>query len=88
MTSLHVRRTNVNVLDLNSPWARLRWLREYLGLTQKELADRVGVDPSAIAHYERPHGKVPGRAVQNAIAGELEVPRTFLWPPSDEQVAA
>lgn len=34
-------------------------LREYLGLTQQQMADKLGVKLRSVAHYESPKGTIP-----------------------------
>ena len=57
---------------------RVKEARERLHLTQKELADQVGVTSSAIANYESEvsHPKEP---VLYALLGALQVDANFLF---------
>jgi transcriptional regulator with XRE-family HTH domain len=52
--------------------SRLRHLREAAGLTQKQLADRLGVGPSRVSDLERGH-REPGWRVACQIADALGV---------------
>ena len=68
-----------------SAWngAALRELREALGLTQTQLAERVGVKRDAIARWEamgRKSSRVPRRSHVLALAAALEVPGDVLAP--------
>jgi transcriptional regulator with XRE-family HTH domain len=54
-----------------TPGERLAWIRKFLGLSQKSMARRLGVDPGTLARWERgervPKGEYPkrlGRALQ------------------------
>lgn len=57
--------------------ARLREAREARGLTQSELARRLGTPPSAIAHFEGERRK-PSFANVRAIARALDVSADYL----------
>lgn len=69
---------------------RLALARRAAGLTQRDLADRIGLSPGAIAAFERGL-KTPSGPVLLAMARELRVrPENLLPPPApdDEQAAA
>jgi transcriptional regulator with XRE-family HTH domain len=38
---------------------RIAYHRKRAGLSQRELAEKLGVDPSAVGHWEREGGSVP-----------------------------
>ncbi len=57
----------------------IRAWREHLGVTQAELAARMGVSQAAIAKFERPTSK-PRRATLNQIAVALGLaPAQLAW---------
>jgi Zn-dependent peptidase ImmA (M78 family)/transcriptional regulator with XRE-family HTH domain len=62
--------------DLFDP-ARLRLAREASGLTQTELAGRVGVTPGAISQFERSYAR-PNPATLRELAFALGFPPGFL----------
>jgi transcriptional regulator with XRE-family HTH domain len=41
--------------DLNTVGGRIKWMRLQQGWTQYQLADRAGVHPSTVAHWEVDH---------------------------------
>ena len=47
--------------------------RTAAGLTQKDLADRLGVDPSLIAHYESGN-RTPSKEMEPKIRELLNIP--------------
>jgi transcriptional regulator with XRE-family HTH domain len=49
---------------------RLRWVRRQLGLTQREMAERIGVDPCTLRDWEA--------GLHQPIRGSLEVIGRFL----------
>ncbi len=57
---------------------RLRIAREYAGLEQEELADRMGVTRSTISNCENPGHGTPRRTTINAWALACGVPATWL----------
>ena len=64
--------------------SRLRRARVEAGLSQAELADRVGVTQGAVSLWEA--GKAaPGRPAQLVVAAVLHVDVDVLWP---EQVTS
>jgi putative transcriptional regulator len=63
---------------------RLEFIRRNLGLSQVELAGRVGIHPTAIVQVERGHRK-PWPSFRKLIAAELgvleeELFNTNGWP--------
>jgi transcriptional regulator with XRE-family HTH domain len=56
---------------------RLRSAREYRGLTQGELADRAGLQPSAISHFETGARK-PSFDNLRLLADTLDVTTDYL----------
>lgn len=51
--------------------------RQYLGLTQSNVADRMGITPAAYANIERGQS-VPGLAIVERVAEALETKCTEL----------
>lgn len=51
--------------------------REYLGITQQELADRMGVSQAAVVKFERPEAKLR-RATIRKICAALELNESQL----------
>ena len=56
---------------------RLRCAREYRGLTQGELAQRAGMQPSAISHFET-GGRKPSFDNLRLLADTLDVSTDYL----------
>ena len=56
---------------------RIREARERLGLTQQQLADRVGVDQSTVSGWERDDKRRPARDLMPSVARALG--RTAEW---------
>lgn len=56
---------------------RLRSAREYRGLTQSELADRAGLQPSAVSHFETGTRK-PSFDNLRLLADTLDVTTDYL----------
>lgn len=56
---------------------RLRCAREYRGLTQGELAERAGLQPSAISHFET-GGRKPSFDNLRLLADTLDVTTDYL----------
>lgn len=56
---------------------RIRQARRYAGFSQSELAERVGVQRSAVSHWESANGKSPCLARLQAIAIVTNI--TFEW---------
>ena len=56
---------------------RLRCAREYRGLTQGELAERAGMQPSAISHFET-GGRKPSFDNLRLLADTLDVTTDYL----------
>jgi transcriptional regulator with XRE-family HTH domain len=57
----------------------LRELRRYRKLTQRELAERVGIDFSYISKLERGRNQPPSTETINALARVLDVDRARLY---------
>lgn len=57
--------------------ARIREAREKLGLTQQQLAERLGVDQSTVSGWERDDKRRPGRDLMPIVAKALG--RTVDW---------
>lgn len=57
---------------------RIRAARTYAGLSQKELADALGVDEQTIKRRESPSGKEPKPGERIAIASVCGVPVEFM----------
>lgn len=53
-----------------TPGGRLAWIRKYLGLSQKALARRLGVDPGTLAKWERGE-KTPKGEYMDRLRGVL-----------------
>lgn len=62
---------------------RLRKARELRGLSQGELADRAGLQPSAISHFET-GGRKPSFENLRRLADALSVSTDFLLGRRDE----
>lgn len=45
-------------LVINKGLSRIRAWREYLNLTQKEVADKIGITQSALSQIEIPNSKI------------------------------
>jgi transcriptional regulator with XRE-family HTH domain len=59
------------------PSERMRLARRYAGLSQSQLAQRVGVQRSAVSHWESPDGKSPNVAHLREVAMATGV--QFEW---------
>lgn len=59
---------------------KIAYWRNKRGLSQRELADKVGVNPSAIAHYETGHNK-PRIETLFKLAHALDVEVSELFDP-------
>lgn len=59
---------------------KLRKAREAAGLTQMELANRVGADRATISHYEGGTGGYMGGAMMYRICEELRIELNDLSP--------
>lgn len=57
---------------------RIRAARNYAGLSQRALADALGVDEQTIKRRESPGGKEPKRGERVAIASICGVPAEFM----------
>lgn len=57
----------------------LRTLRLRMGLTQAELADKIGVSNTYISALESSRKPAPPRAIVTALAQALKVPEKSLW---------
>ncbi len=62
---------------------RLRRAREYRGLTQSELAERAGLQPSAVSHFETGTRK-PSFDNLRLLADTLDVTTDYLLGRVDE----
>ena len=67
--------------------ARVRGLRQALKLTQAEVAERIGIDPSFYGQIER-GTNVPSLRTLFAIAGVLRVEPADLLPKSGDRPGA
>lgn len=70
---------------------RLRKAREQAGMTQRELADAIGVAKSTISNYEAGTITHQRKIVMNQWALVTGVPVAWLWgddTPSDQGVTA
>ena len=65
------------LLRLESGEHPLKVWREHRGLTQKQLANIVGVAPGHISHLETGHRR-PGRKLIARLAAALQVPEEIL----------
>ena len=53
--------------------SRIKSRRTRLGLTEQQLADRVGVTRAAVQQWEREGGTAPRRSLQDRVAKALEI---------------
>ena len=60
-----------------TPQERIRFARRTAGLSQAQLADAVGVQRSAVSHWEAPHGKNPSVSHLREVA--LVTGLQFEW---------
>ena len=60
-----------------SPQERIRFARRTAGLSQNQLAQAVGVQRSAVSHWEAPHGKNPSVSHLRQVA--LVTGLQFEW---------
>jgi transcriptional regulator with XRE-family HTH domain len=60
-----------------SPQERIRFARRTAGLSQNQLAQSVGVQRSAVSHWEAPHGKNPSVSHLRQVA--LVTGLQFEW---------
>ena len=51
-----------------TPQERIRLARRTVGMSQNQLAEAVGVQRSAVSHWEAPNGKNPSMAHLRAVA--------------------
>ncbi len=56
---------------------RLRWVREVLGITQQEMADRMGLHQSAWSLYERGL-RFPDQFLAIALCGKLQIDFDYM----------
>jgi HTH-type transcriptional regulator, cell division transcriptional repressor len=64
-------------MDHDAVAARIRSARKALGLSQGELAGRLGVHRATVAHWERADGCVPSVDTLRVLSRELRV--AFEW---------
>jgi transcriptional regulator with XRE-family HTH domain len=78
------RRKRDPVADLKQQWgAAIRAQRELLGMTQRQLADAIKVDQSAVSLWEK-GAKAPTVEHQLAVARALKVaPRILFAYPAE-----
>jgi ribosome-binding protein aMBF1 (putative translation factor) len=58
---------------VNNNESLIKAWREYLGLTQKELAERMGMSQAAVAKFERPGARLRDSTIKKlAVAFKLE----------------
>lgn len=68
--------------------SRIASRRRFLGLTQRQLADRIGRDPMTVSRIERGIAVVPD-VVKLRIANQLQDDVGYLFPwPNGERVAS
>ena len=67
--------------------ARLRHVRERKDLSQAELAEKAGLQPSAISHFETGR-RAPSFANLRALADALSVSTDYLLSRQDEPTVA
>jgi len=60
-----------------TPQERIRFARRTAGLSQAQLAEAVGVQRSAVSHWEAPHGKNPSVSHLREVA--LVTGLQFEW---------
>ena len=60
-----------------NPQDRIRLARRHAGLSQAKLAEAIGVQRSAVSHWESPQGKNPSVTHLRAVAMVAGV--TFEW---------
>lgn len=65
--------------------ARIRRARLDLGLTEQQLAGKVGVSRAAIQNWEREGGSAPKRSNQAVVAGVLGMSIAEMMNPGDAQ---
>lgn len=76
-TEEHLIPDDVAGFCLEEGFSLIRAWREYLGLTQKEAAEKIGVTPSAFSQMEHPDGK-PRIATLRKIAEAFGIHITQL----------
>lgn len=64
---------------------RFRWVREAMGASQSEMAEKVGVHQTAWSLYERGE-RLPDQFVMARIAGKLRISVAYLMKGSLEGV--
>jgi transcriptional regulator with XRE-family HTH domain len=62
---------------------RLRERRAVIGLSRKQLADKLQLDPAEIREYEKGTKRIPVDCLLR-IARALNVPPDYFFPPLDE----
>ncbi len=71
--------------NLNTFGKRLKYIRKTKGLTQRELANAIGLDQSAISHFERDKKK-PDMDTLKTIADMLNISIDFLLTRTNDPV--
>ena len=66
---------------------RLKFLRKEKGITQKQLADSLGVSLPAIVNYENAQ-RTPSSAVLTLLSQYFNVSKEYLLGESDERTPA
>jgi transcriptional regulator with XRE-family HTH domain len=63
--------------ELLTTGERIRWLRRRQHLSQRALADAIGISEQALGNYERDERPLPGE-VARALAVELKTTTDYL----------
>lgn len=64
---------------------RLRKAREHAHLTQRQLAERIGVDKNTVSNYEADRTKRRQRVTMRQWAAETGVPLTWIADGTDDR---
>lgn len=72
--------------ELDTPGARIRFLRQAIGMTQKGLGAKVFATQAAVSQWETDRW-LPSRATQLLIADALNTTRAFLFGDSNEKAS-
>lgn len=73
-------------IDLATPGARIKFLRQALGLKQEALAQKVYATQAAVSQWEHDN-RLPNRQAQVLLAEALNTTRYFLFGEDGERVA-